>query len=101
MTIRNLGDELIRQLLVRAAEHGRSMGEEARAILRTALNEHGPPADLSHAIRARFTPPGGVELQIPPSRPHARTTPTRLSRWNNPVTYGNALVENGGEHETT
>ncbi len=66
LTIRNLGDDLMRRLRVRTAEHGQSMEEEARAILRMALNEHGLPANLSRAIRARFAPLGGVELQIPP-----------------------------------
>ncbi|MDE2889509.1 MAG: plasmid stabilization protein [Gemmatimonadota bacterium] len=69
LTIRNLGDDLMLRLRVRAAEHGHSMEEEARAILRTALNEHRSPANLSRAIRARFAPLGGVELQIPPRDP--------------------------------
>lgn len=34
ITIRNLDDEVKRRLRVRAAEHGRSMEEEAREILR-------------------------------------------------------------------
>ena len=69
LTIRNLGDDLKRRLRIQAAEHGHSMEEEARTILRTALNEHGSPADLSRAIRARFAPLGGVELEIPPRDP--------------------------------
>ena len=46
------------------------MEEEARVILRTALY-HQPPAqeDLAAAIRARFAPLGGVELEIPPRSP--------------------------------
>ena len=67
--IRNLGDDLMRHLCVEAAGHGHSMDEEARTILRTALNEHGPPDNLSRAIRARFAPPGGVKLEIPPCDP--------------------------------
>lgn len=66
LTLRNLGHDLMRHLRVRAAEHGHSMEEEARTILRTALDEYGSPANLSSAIRARFAPLGGVELQIPP-----------------------------------
>ena len=52
---------------IRAAENGRSMEEEARNILRTALY-HPPLAqrDLASAIRTRFTPLGGVELDMPP-----------------------------------
>ena len=69
LTIRNLGDDLIRYLRVQATEHGHSMEEEARVNLRTALNEHGVPANLSRAIRARFAPLGGVELEILPREP--------------------------------
>ena len=69
LTIRNLGDDLMRRLRVEAAGHGHSMDEEARTILRTALNGHGPPDNLSRAIRARFAPPGGVKLEIPPRDP--------------------------------
>ena len=65
--VRNLEEGLKRRLRVRAAENGRSMEEEARVILRTALYHH-PPAreNLAAAIRARFAPLGGVELEIPP-----------------------------------
>ena len=37
MTIRNLDDELKARLRIRAAQHGKSMEEEARSILRDAL----------------------------------------------------------------
>ena len=68
--VRNLEEGLKRRLRIRAAENGRSMEEEARDILRTALY-HQPPAqeDLASAIRARFAPLGGVELNIPPRSP--------------------------------
>ena len=69
MTIRNLGDDLKQRLRVQAAEHGHSMEEEARAILRAALAEQAAPANLARAIRARFEPLGGVELDIPPRDP--------------------------------
>ena len=70
ITVRNLEEGLKRRLRIRAAENGRSMEEEARSILRTAL-DHQPPAqqDLASAIRARFAPLGGVELEIPPRSP--------------------------------
>ena len=69
MTIRNLDDDIKQRLRVQAAEHSRSMEEEARVILRTALTEPAPPANLARAIRARFAPLGGVELDIPPREP--------------------------------
>jgi len=63
ITIRNLDEPLKTRLRVQAATHGRSMEDEARDILRTALNRQpGPPANLAAAIRARFAPLGGVEL---------------------------------------
>ena len=66
MTIRNLDEDIKQRLRVQAAEHGHSMEEEARAILRTALIEAASPTNLAQAIRARFAPLGGVELDIPP-----------------------------------
>ena len=70
ITVRNLDDGLKRRLRIRAAENGRSMEEEARAILRTALYHQQPEQEnLASAIRARFAPLGGVELEIPPRDP--------------------------------
>jgi plasmid stability protein len=67
ITVRNLEDGLKHRLRVRAAENGRSMEEEARDILRMALNHQGSiHENLATAIRARFAPLGGVELEIPP-----------------------------------
>ena len=70
ITVRNLEEGLKRRLRIRAAENGRSMEEEARDILRTALY-HQPQArkDLASAIRARFAPLGEIELDIPPRSP--------------------------------
>ena len=66
MTIHNLDEDIKQRLRVQAAEHGRSMEEEAQAILRAALTEAASPTNLAQAIRARFAPLGGVELDIPP-----------------------------------
>ena len=66
ITVRNLDDELKRRLRIRAAENGRSMEQEARDILRSALKqEPSGGRDLASAIRARFAPLGGVELELP------------------------------------
>jgi len=63
ITIRNLDEQLKRRLRVRAAEHDRSMEEEARDILRCALSEvPGPKDNLADRIRRRVEPLGGVEL---------------------------------------
>jgi len=71
MTIRNLDEKLKARLRVQAAKHGRSMEDEARDILRTAL---ATPAarnapNLVRAIRRRVEPLGGVDLQIPSREP--------------------------------
>ena len=70
ITVRNLDDGLKRRLRIRAAENGRSMEEEARGILRTALDEEAAPAkNLGTALHELFKPFGGVELEIPPRNP--------------------------------
>lgn len=72
ITIRNLDDTLKRHLRIRAAEHGRSMEEEARHILRQAIKTAaGPPSlearleNLGERIHRRFAAMGGVELVLP------------------------------------
>ena len=70
ITIRQLPETTKRKLRMRAAEHGRSMQQEAREILKVELAK--PPRtgkDLVDAIRRRFAPYGGVELEIPPREP--------------------------------
>jgi plasmid stability protein len=70
MTIRNLEDALKARLRIRAAQHGKSMEDEARDILRAALaTEKTRPKNLAKAIRARITPFGGVELPETPREP--------------------------------
>lgn len=70
ITIRNLDDRTKNRLRVRAAHNSRSMEDEARTILRSVLAEEAPPAlDLASAVRARFKPVGGVELQVPDREP--------------------------------
>ena len=66
MTIRKIDDQLKARLRVQAARHGRSMEDEARNILRTALStEPAQTVSLAEAIRKRIEPLGGVELQLP------------------------------------
>jgi plasmid stability protein len=70
ITIRNLDQTIKARLRLRAAKHDRSMEEEAREILRTALcEEPGPACDLATAIRRRLAPFGGVELPTPERDP--------------------------------
>jgi len=69
ITIRNLDDDVKRRLRVRAAEHGRSMEEEAREILREVVGRPSSPTNLGEAIHRRFAALGGVELDLPPREP--------------------------------
>ncbi len=70
ITIRKLDERTKARLRVRAAQHGRSMEEEARVLLRAALGEEAAqPGNLADAIRARFRRLGGVELQLPARQP--------------------------------
>ncbi|WP_207212396.1 FitA-like ribbon-helix-helix domain-containing protein [Sphingobium cupriresistens] len=63
MTIRNIDDTIKKRLRVRAAVNGRSMEDEARDILRSALSTDDPrPRNLAHAIHERFGVLGGVDL---------------------------------------
>ncbi len=66
MTIRNLDEKLKARLRIQAAKHGRSMEDEARDILRSALSTASSRASLVKSIRSRIEPLGGVELQIAP-----------------------------------
>jgi antitoxin FitA len=69
LTIRNVDPAVQKRLRVRATQNGRSMEAELRQILEEAVasapgaEESG--AALAAAIRERFAPYGGVELDIP------------------------------------
>jgi len=65
ITIRNLEDAVKQRLRVRAAEHGHSMEEEARNILRQVMAEATPPRDLAATIRARVAPSARIDLDLP------------------------------------
>jgi antitoxin FitA len=70
ITIRQLPESTKRKLKIRAAEHGRSMEQEAREILQVELAKTArPPKDLGKAIREIFAPLGGVDLEIPAREP--------------------------------
>jgi antitoxin FitA len=65
LTIRDLDEGLKRSLRMRAASQNRSMEEEARQILRAALQDAAPAADdLATRIRARFAGLGDVDLPL-------------------------------------
>jgi plasmid stability protein len=66
ITIRNLEDGLKTRLRIRAAEHGRSMEEEVRCILRDVLDRERPRtlADLALEL---FGPEHGIDLEPHPA----------------------------------
>lgn len=67
LTIRGMDDEKKARLRVRAAQHGRSMEAEVRAILDVALSaEPTSPGGLGSRIHERFAVLDGVDLELPP-----------------------------------
>ena len=74
ITIRRLDDNVKAKLRIRAATHGRSMEEEARAILKASLGTK-PEEGLNwvDAMRRRVEAVGGIDLKLPkrelPRRP--------------------------------
>jgi antitoxin FitA len=74
VSIRNLDEETKRRLRIRAAQHGRSMEAEIRAILEEAVKEPERPGGLFTVLMDRFGAIGGVELDLQP-----RSTPPRAA----------------------
>lgn len=50
LLVRNIESDVVRELKLRAARHGRSAEEEHREILRGALRQAGPPASLKQLL---------------------------------------------------
>ncbi len=70
MTMRNLDDEIKIQLRLQAARHDRSMEDEARDILGTALAQSSVrPANLVQSIRSRLEGDLGIDLEFLPREP--------------------------------
>ena len=69
ITIRNLDDDVKTRLRVRAAEHHRSMEEEARLILGEAVGRKTDPRNLASIVRSHFGPNNGVDLELPSREP--------------------------------
>lgn len=67
LSVRKLDDETLSRLRIRAAKHGVSMEEEARRILKDAVNAPDRLGDLALRI---FGPEHGVDLPLPDRAPH-------------------------------
>jgi antitoxin FitA len=65
LTIRGLDEQIHARLRVRAAQHGRSMEAEVRAILADRLAPSAPEHGLGSHIHARFAALGGEDLDLP------------------------------------
>ena len=64
IVIRNLDETTKRKLKIRAATNGRSMEQEAREILRSAVAHAAKKRpNLAERVREIFGPLGGVELE--------------------------------------
>lgn len=64
IVIRNLDETTKRKLKIRAAINGRSMEQEAREILRSAMAHASKKRpNLPERIREIFGPLGGVEME--------------------------------------
>lgn len=75
LVIRDLRDEVKARLRIQAAEHGRSMEAEARALLTTVLLVRRAE-NLGTYIREQFADIGGADLAVP-----ARDEPARAVRF--------------------
>ena len=70
ISIRQLDDETVARLRVRAAHHGVSMEEEVRRILKHAVT---PPQRITDVFRKHFGQAHGVDLELPRHEPHEPT----------------------------
>lgn len=74
LTIRNLDDGLKTRLRLRAAQHGCSMEEEVRNMLRQSLLPSSMTSNFASCIHQRFESVYIESLPIPP-RQEVRTPP--------------------------
>jgi plasmid stability protein len=62
ITISQIDEPTLERLRLRAADHGRSVEEEAVEILKSAVPGSGLPGNLWQRIRRRVEPFGGFDL---------------------------------------
>lgn len=67
-SIRNVDEDVKERLRLRAAQHGRSVEAEIRAILVEAVTPPESDAGMFGTILERFGELGGIELDLPPRR---------------------------------
>jgi antitoxin FitA len=69
LTIRKLDPAVKERLRARAAQHGRSMEEEARHILAESCGPAARPESLPDLALGLFGPESGVDLDPSPRQP--------------------------------
>lgn len=74
IVIRDLEEHIKARLRVVAAQHGRSMEAEARAILTAAVGAERPEYGLGTFIHERIADTAGVDIVVPPRKDLARLT---------------------------
>ncbi|WNV89868.1 FitA-like ribbon-helix-helix domain-containing protein [Umezawaea sp. Da 62-37] len=72
LTIRDFDEGLKAKLRVRAAEHGRSMEAEVRAILASVLTKSNSGPGMGSRIRQRFDGVDDLPVELPRRTERAR-----------------------------
>ena len=75
LTIRKLDSSIKESLRIQAAQHGISMEEEARRLLRQALIPDAQPNQLGSKIHRHFLQAGSVDKNIISQRSMPRKSP--------------------------
>ncbi|ADC62124.1 FitA-like ribbon-helix-helix domain-containing protein [Allochromatium vinosum] len=65
LTIRNLDESIKSAIRVRAAQHGISMEEEARRLLREAVSRSSSPVPMGQCLLARFGETATEDFSVP------------------------------------
>lgn len=65
-SVRDLDESVRERLRIRAAQHGRPMEAEIRAISTAAVSPAASEDGSGPALLSRFADLGGVELELPP-----------------------------------
>ena len=74
LTIRDFDESLKAKLRIRAAEHGRSMEAEVRAILAAVLTKSDSGPGMGTRIRQRFADLDDVSFELPQRAESPRAT---------------------------
>ena len=69
ITLCNLDDDVKTRLQVRADAHHHSLKEEARLMLRDAVERKPSSRNLVSIVRSHFRSANGVALELPPREP--------------------------------